>query len=533
MSCAIKRIIQLKTAIIFQPIKIINSNNIDITNNCEFSWSIDGVCWTCWVDYSNYVKICSNIESDFYLKIKIKDSIGKLLIGGIETNCYSITLDNENIFLKNFCDDPNLFQPYNNLDCALQLQAQLSDSIICMFGIPIYYFKVNPIKDTADYTFKEYILHQVESVKQIKLMIQDGQMPSSNYRLNEFDFDWETDWETEISKNQFAAAFGDNAYPNSHDFIYIPMMKRMWEVNAAYDEKNEGLMWRSTTWKLSLVKYNDSTNIDANDYEDMIDSLLINKYEDVFKELEINEQHREVGADPLSSPNYAANNLYNIFNGDAVRSAVSQNIIIEDKMICNKNNICSRNIYKLKQNDQVIYQSGICGDEGTIIFLIYIDKYTTREPVTFLHFGNIEIELRFDAGSYNIIYNNNSVPVTSGVNMVVCKWSHKLYITSLNVYKHIYKEGIPEYLIRPEAYWFDFQNGVISSTPFNNDYIMDKKYKCYINGPVNITNIKYYNRFLDDKEVIKESIKYTTDNEKCVINDLARPITVGHGYSVK
>ena len=35
------------------------------------------------------------------------------------------------------------------------------------------------------------------------------------------------------------------------------MMKRMWEVNSAYDEKNTGLMWRSTTWKLQLVKYND------------------------------------------------------------------------------------------------------------------------------------------------------------------------------------------------------------------------------------------------------------------------------------
>ena len=32
------------------------------------------------------------------------------------------------------------------------------------------------------------------------------------------------------------------------------MMNRMWDVNAAYDEKNEGLMWRSTTWKLQLVK---------------------------------------------------------------------------------------------------------------------------------------------------------------------------------------------------------------------------------------------------------------------------------------
>ena len=88
-------------------------------------------------------------------------------------------------------------------------------------------------------------------------MIKDGAMPSSNPKLTEFDFDWETDRETEISKTQFATAFGDEAYPKFGDFIYIPMMGRMWDVNAAYDEKNEGLMWRSTTWKLQLVKYSD------------------------------------------------------------------------------------------------------------------------------------------------------------------------------------------------------------------------------------------------------------------------------------
>ena len=143
-----------------------------------------------------------------------------------------------------------------------------------MLGIPIYYIKVAPDLDTADYTFKEYALHNVESIKQIKLMIPDGEMPSSNPKLTEFDFDWETDWEVEISKTQFAAAFGDEAFPKQRDFIYIPMMKRMWEVNSAYDEKKDGLMWRSTTWKLALVKYNESTNVSTNEWGDVIDGWL-------------------------------------------------------------------------------------------------------------------------------------------------------------------------------------------------------------------------------------------------------------------
>ena len=35
------------------------------------------------------------------------------------------------------------------------------------------------------------------------------------------------------------------------------------------------------------------------------------------------------------------------------------------------------------------------------------------------------------------------------------------------------------------------------------------------------------------EEAIKESCKYTTNNDKCIINDLARPINAGHGYVIK
>ena len=61
----------------------------------------------------------------------------------------------------------------------------------------------------------------------MKMIIPDGTMPSSNPRFTEFDFDWEIDWETEISKTHFSSAFGDNAFPKQRDLVYIPMMKRM------------------------------------------------------------------------------------------------------------------------------------------------------------------------------------------------------------------------------------------------------------------------------------------------------------------
>ena len=306
MSCTIKRVLQFNEALNFKNIQIFNTNEVDITNNCHFSWSNDMVCWTNWTSFENFLHFSKNFETDFYLRILFADMLGNVVLNDCITTCYSICIYNPNPFLENLCNQ-NLFNPYANLDCALNLQQQISDSIICMLGIPIYYFRVLPKEDTADYTFKEYVLHNVESVKQLKLMIQDGTMPSSKPQFSDLDFDWEIDWEVELGKTQFATAFGDTAFPKQRDFIYVPMMQRMWEVNSAYDEKNEGLMWRSTTWKLGLIKWNEKTNIDYNDFDDLIDNLVVNTYDNVFAELEENEQSRESATTQTEMPIHASN----------------------------------------------------------------------------------------------------------------------------------------------------------------------------------------------------------------------------------
>lgn len=123
----------------------------------------------------------------------------------------------------------------------MSLVQLLTESVSCMIGIPIYYFKLSANAKSKDITFKEYALMDVESVKQIKLIISDGQMPSSKPEFNDWGIDWQSDWETEISKSAFATAFGPTAQPLEGDLIYIPMMKRMWMVNEAYEEKKKHL----------------------------------------------------------------------------------------------------------------------------------------------------------------------------------------------------------------------------------------------------------------------------------------------------
>ena len=77
MSCGIKRILQFQEAVRYQEIKVIDSFGIDITMQCQYSWSSDGVCWTNWVDYNEYKRITSNYES---LYITSEHHLRKILL---------------------------------------------------------------------------------------------------------------------------------------------------------------------------------------------------------------------------------------------------------------------------------------------------------------------------------------------------------------------------------------------------------------------------------------------------------------------
>lgn len=547
MACGVRRILQFSVAIPYQAVRLKDVEGTDISKTCMYSWSTDMVCWTDWTNYVNYNKICKNIESDYYLRVLLFGSVGDVYLNGKLTTCYNICLDTSNPFLEDFCGNANLFQPYNNLDCALLLQQQLADSIICMFGIPVYYFRVEPKMETADFTFKEFSLHNVVDIKQIKLMIPDGTMPSSNPKLSDFDFDWETDWEVELSKSQFASAFGDKTFPKQRDFIYIPMMKRMWAVNAAYDEKNEGLLWRPTTWKLALVKYDESTNVDIPENMDsLIDNWVINTYENTFEEYENNEQKRLTGSTPLGSPTHASNssslygsssNLESVLKYDSLRNKVSRNIKIIDKQLYHRNSIISRNMYTF---GDVLYQEGMCGNDGTLMFILQTPSNPIENDLNIIEFGAAKVKIGSNSkgGRYLLKFAGLEGELdTDSIYMVVLKWNKKNIVTEMNVYPYTYNQDVPKYMLRPDMYWFDYEHPAISTQGrYYEDLQVKDPQACSIStgsGTVGLSNIKYYNTYLDQIDSIKEATKYTTQHENCIINDLARPLTSGLGYQVR
>ena len=172
-TCSPKQIISFNIAVDdFSLLEIFDINNNKHCDDCiTWSYSVDNVKWSCWMTYDNIAKILFDLNSDYYIKAKVDFNVGKIMYDGELYDEWSTELEKCFDFNSPLINNPNKYNPYANMEYAIGLYNMLSETVSNIVGIPIYYFKMNPSKNSKDITFKEYTLLGVESVKQIKLIV--------------------------------------------------------------------------------------------------------------------------------------------------------------------------------------------------------------------------------------------------------------------------------------------------------------------------------------------------------------------------
>ena len=502
-------------------------------NTMLYSYSIDNVCWSCYMSFDNILKNTVDINGDFYVRAKLNNIIGSVEYDGVPTTDYSSQLSSAFDLGTANTNDSNVYNPYANLDDAVNLQTQLTETISSMFGIPIYYFKLKPDGGSKDITFKEYALMNVDSVKQIKLIITDNTMPSSRPEFTDLGLDFQTDWETEISKATFATAFGNTAQPTEGDLIYIPMMKRMWMVNQAYEEKNGSLMWNATTFKVMLVKYQEKGSVDLQDTETMVNSFVKNKYEDLFGDDENSTYDASTAA--LDAPVYAANSLYPVYESDAMRKYITcDSVSFGDVSTYFKGTLISDSVYVFLRNDiesKIIYQHKYCGAAAAVSFIIKPDITQYFEGII-AKVGNCEIHLKqqmMESTLYTNIYPDSALTLVNGSTyFIVIRWDMGMNLFDMSAYEYTYNKAIPQYKLQNAHFYFDIDNPSSQlSLRYDNELIDEIGHDVYLSNFVGtITNFKVFDIYNDN---ISELLQMYPTHQHLMINDTARRITGKNG----
>lgn len=528
-NCLPAQSLNINTAIDdFSNISIYDQNENKYDNEClEWSYSMDNVIWSCWMTYTEAANILFEQPSDYFIRAKVNGTIGKVEINNDITTEYSTSLVKCFDFTKLAGINPNQYNPYANTEYAMGLYQSLTDMVSNITGIPIYYIKLSPNQNSKDVTFKEYALMGVEAIKQIKLIVNEGQMPSSRPEFSEFGFDFSTDWETEISKNIFASAFGMYAKPMEGDLIYIPMMDRMWMVNSSYEEKNDGFMWKTTTFKVMLVKYEEKGSVDLGDAQSFVDSIVKTKYDDIFG---IDEGVGS-GENSTDCPEHAYNELYPVFESDAIRKYVKNSeglLQLNTKLISNpkyqQGMLVADNAYdwtKMIEGTEsfIIYQKQYCGTDATISFILDTgNKYC--HGVLF-DISNIRIIIDMTPTNVELSINNicNISLNSNSSYFIIARWSKQMNIVELSAAEYTYPKDMPFYKVQKFNYKFDIDNMIKSISKYDIELEQCNGDVITYSFDGKITNIKVYDKYIDN---ISEVLQMYPTNNHLIINDTAR-----------
>ena len=500
----------------------------------QYSWSYDGVNWSCFASYDDANHILVDASSDFYVKIKLRGQIYDIQDINGNSLDYTTSIDNS-IDMPSCGSNSNNYNPYSGLSSALALQQSLSDSVACMIGIPIYYFKLKPDSGSKDITFKEYTLMNVDSVKQIKLIVNDGQMPSSKPEFSDFGLDWQTDWETEVSKTMFATAFGVNAQPMEGDLIYVPMMKRMWMVNEAYEEKNGSLMWVNTTFKLSLVKYQEKDSVNLGDFDSTIDTLVKTKYEDLFGD----QEGLDSGEESTEAPTYSGNGMYPVYESDSCRRYVtSEGTSFVDISLYQRGTLISDRCYKFdpvvlaRLNNKIVYQRKYCGNEGSTSIIVGLNGMYDYDAEV-IKIGHIVVRVKMTDRRIKVSLDcvkdcffylpKQDSTVTDNHYFIFLRWSKKRNVVELGASQYTYNQNIPMYKLQPAHYRFDLDNLIGHKVvKWDLEMMEEDKQDVMICGlPGTLTNFKLFDVYVEN---MTELLQQYPTNQHLLVNDTCRKI---------
>lgn len=422
------------------------------------------------------------------------------------------------------CD--NLFDPYA-LQKPTNLYKQITDLSTSMFGHNVKYFRVESDKRTKDVVLMEYSLYNVKDSGEFKVMVPDNEMPSSDFRFDIYGMGFE-DFEIHVTRTQFEIAFGSGFYPQMRDYLYFPLMNRMYEVSAVSfaDEFNK----EHTYWRLMLKKYENRTSTIHNDTaveQEVTD--LITGLDEVFGE-EIKEEYAKV-----TKPEQ----YQTVFSpvGDGIRDRIHNSLSILDTEIRNKWTIISKNTYDLSSIKDVgiealVYKrkSVLASDDNLAVTLWFKPNLTNANPSAtlidgHLHGKGLKISTTADNITVKINDDTHVFPFTTGIS--VANW-HGLVFNLNNKYNKItttvFRLEVGNNFITSNSSQSSVTN-ILDETKTIPSYgwSTNKQY-ALMPGQLKMTNIRMFKKPIESEQKLNILQQYVVrDNHLATIIDNAIP----------
>lgn len=324
----------------------------------EFRWSIDDVTYSdylnltdenlyslnldpvnpFWIQYRYTVEsLESGHEMTFEsISLEVLTEQGTLVVvpqyeccSGEEANiCNNLVLE---------CCGNEIWNPYN-IGGAISTYRFLSKAVSDIFGFCVQYYKTEADQRSKDVVLKEYTLFNVIKSSEVKIMVPDNALPTREIAFSPLMLDYAMDvFEIHIVKSEFEQIFGRGTKPEEGDYLYFPIMQKLYEVNSI--ARPDDFMYDSSYWRVGLITYQQRNNFAFSDQniEFEVEALVSNMDDfeaEVIKEEKIitkPQEYKTIGTE----------------GNDYIRRSLLKKLIIKEEKIYNNWTVIGKYYYNL------------------------------------------------------------------------------------------------------------------------------------------------------------------------------------------
>lgn len=218
-------------------------------------------------------------------------------------------IENEHFTFKEFFKVINEFPVWNFYDnkmVSIQRWLAQCNAITEMYGHSVIYFKTLPVElDKEDkhtgisgtnYTLANNTIRNVVSIKKIHILIPNNDIPQDRTIYTDWDMPLQDDFVIHITKQKFQQAFGFESIPNEKDYIYFPLLNKLYRVTTM--QPKNGFMNVVAWYECFLMKYeaDDCVTISSD-----LASLVDLENSDILNDFEIIESDGLLDKDKIDS----------------------------------------------------------------------------------------------------------------------------------------------------------------------------------------------------------------------------------------
>lgn len=276
----------------------------------------------------------------------------------------------------------NLFNPYG-LNKSTAIYKQLTGMVSNIFGHQVQYFRTEPDLRTEDVHLMEYSLHNVVDKQLVKILVPDNEFPTEANTYDIFGIDL-AEFEIHITAAEFEQVFGLFKIPRNKDYMYIPIINRMYEVNtvAIADEFNQS----NSYWRVMLTKYQDRTSVIKNTFEIDTDNLITG-VEEIFGERQAAEQKKDTN--PVQFQTVSTSYR------DGIRGFIDRKLTILDYDLKNRWTVVSKNYYDLtglstnSTGVEYAIKSKLATEDNLAVTLWFAPQFEITDTNEYVLFGDL------------------------------------------------------------------------------------------------------------------------------------------------